>query len=56
MSRFCWGLGMRLCESCRHNIDNQNNVDERDKPFKPHADPPRCADWAAMPSKAGRDV
>lgn len=56
MSRFCWGLDMRICESCRHNIDNQNNVDERDKPFKPHANPPGCRDWDPVPHKAGREL
>lgn len=55
MSRFCWGLDLRCCESCKWYVDNRD-IDERDKPFRPAADPPKCADWQAATSKAGREL
>lgn len=55
----CVNEGLRICETCKRNIDHYPEL-ERIVPrinfLKPAADPPRCADWAAMPSKAGRDV
>ena len=47
----CFNAGLRICRDCRRNVDN-NPVEYPERTIKPAADPPRCADWKAIPMRA----
>lgn len=47
----CQGLDLRCCASCARNVDNNPGV-VVEHTLKPAADPPRCADWKAIPARA----
>lgn len=54
--RVCHGLGMRICESCARNADNLPEGTIYGRTINPMADPPKCADWVAVPLQTGREV
>lgn len=47
----CDGLDLRCCITCARNVDN-NPGEYPERTIKPAADPPRCADWKAIPMRA----
>lgn len=47
----CDGLDLRCCVTCARNVDN-NPGEYPERTIKPAADPPRCADWKAIPMRA----
>lgn len=47
----CDGLDLRCCVTCARNVDN-NPGECPERTIKPAADPPRCADWKAIPMRA----
>lgn len=47
----CDGLDLRCCVTCARNVDN-NPGEYPERTIKPAADPPRRADWKAIPMRA----
>jgi hypothetical protein len=52
--QLCDGLGMRSCDTCARNVDNNPGI-VPESTIKPAADPPRCTDWMAIHT-AARDA
>lgn len=48
---FCEGMGMRCCDTCVRNLDNNPGV-HPERTIVPMADPPHCGDWKAIPMRA----